>query len=196
MAVFYPFVQRQIWQILMVTLLVIINRLVARYFRKYPYLAVGWFWYLGTLVPVIGIVQVGSQSMADRYAYIPLIGLFVMIVWGMGDMFKKIFSTRVVAIISGMILVTLIIVSRYQVQYWQNTFTLFNHAVNVTKNNSIAHSNLAGALLMKNNVKEAMHHCQTALLLDPTNYNTLVRIAIAYNYWVKKIKPLMPYGWR
>jgi tetratricopeptide (TPR) repeat protein len=76
------------------------------------------------------------------------------------------------------------------VQYWQNTFSLFNHAVNVTENNSIAHSNLAGELLKQNKVKEAMHHCQIALLLDPANYNTLVRIAWAYNLLDEKNKAI------
>jgi predicted negative regulator of RcsB-dependent stress response len=191
LAVIYPYVTMPAWQILViVTLLVIITVIVCKYFLRYPYWAVGWFWYAGTLVPVIGIVQVGSQSMADRYAYIPLIGLFVMIVWGMAYVFKKIFSTKMVAAISGMILVALIIVSCHQVQYWQNTFSLFNHAVNVTENNSIAHSNLAGELLKQNKVKEAMHHCQIALLLDPANYNTLVRIAWAYNLLDEKNKAI------
>jgi len=182
LAVIYPWVTTPAWQIfVIVTLLVIITVIVCKYFLRYPYLAVGWFWYAGTLVPVIGIVQVGSQSMADRYAYIPLIGLFVMMVWGMGDIFKKIFSTKVLAVISGVILVVLLILSCYQVRYWQNNFTLFNHAVNVTENNSIAHSNLAGEFLMQNKVREAMYHCQIALLLVPEDYNTLVRIARAYD---------------
>jgi tetratricopeptide (TPR) repeat protein len=191
LAVIYPWMATPAWQILViVTLLVIITIIVCRYFLRYSYLAVGWFWYLGTLVPVIGIVQIGSQSMADRYAYIPLIGLFVMIVWGMGYVLKKIFSTKVVAIISGMILAALIIVSHYQVQYWRNTFTLFDHAINVTENNSIAHSNLAGELLKRNNVKEAMLHCRAALSLDPNNYNTLVRVARAYSVQGEKNKAI------
>ena len=191
LAVIYPYVATPVWQILMIiTLLVIITICVCKYLLKYPYLAVGWFWYVGTLIPVIGIVQVGNQSMADRYAYIPLIGLFIMIVWGMGHVLEKIFSPKAIAIISGMILVTLIIVSYYQVQYWQNTFTLFNHAVNVTENNSIAHSNLAGELLKQNKVKEALHHCQTALLLDPLDYNTLERAARAYGVLGDKDKAI------
>jgi tetratricopeptide (TPR) repeat protein len=182
LAVIYPYVTTPPWQfIMMATLLVIITVIVCKYFLKYPYLAVGWFWYAGTLVPVIGIVQVGNQSMADRYAYIPFIGLFVMLVWGMGHVLKKIFPTKVVAIISGMILVALIIVSHYQVQYWQNTFTLFKHAVNVTENNPIAQSNLAGELLIQNKAKEAMQHCQIALSLTSLDYNTLVRVARAYS---------------
>jgi protein O-mannosyl-transferase len=191
LAVIYPWVTTPAWQIIViVTLLVIITVIVCKYFLRYPYLAVGWFWYAGTLVPVIGIVQVGSQSMADRYAYIPFIGLFVMLVWGMGDILKKIFSTKVVAIISGMILAALIIVSHYQVQCWRNTFIIFNHAVSVTENNSIAHSNLAGELLKRNNVKEAMRHCQAALLVDTANYNALVRIAWAYNLLDEKNKAI------
>ena len=191
LAVIYPYVNspaEQIW--VMTTLLVTITVIVCKYFLRYPYWAVGWFWYVGTLVPVIGIVQVGSQSMADRYAYIPLIGLFVMTAWGMGYVFRKIFTTKVLAIISGMILVVLIIISCYQVRYWKNNLTLFNHAVAVTKDNVAAHSNIAGELIMQNKVKEALHHCQIALSLDPTNYKTLVKIAWAYYLLDEKDKAI------
>jgi tetratricopeptide (TPR) repeat protein len=191
LAVIYPWVTTPSWQIIvMVTLLVIITIIVCKYFLRYPYLAIGWFWYVGTLIPVIGIVQVGNQSMADRYAYIPFIGLFVMIVWGMGDVFKKIFSTKVVVIISGMTLVALIIVSYHQVQYWQNTFTLFNHVVNVTENNSIAHNNLACELIKQNKVTEAMHHYQIALSINPTNYYAMVGIASVYYQLGEKNKAM------
>ena len=191
LAVFYPLSYISIWQISIAALFLVgVTVFVCKCFRKYPYLLVGWFWYLGTLVPVIGLVQNGSHAMADRYAYIPLIGLFVLIVWGMGDMLKKIFSTKLIAIISGMTLAALIIVSHYQIQYWRNTFTIFNHAVNVTKDNYIAHSYLAGEFLARNNLKETIHHCQIALSLDSTNYNSLVRMATAYELLGEKNKAI------
>jgi tetratricopeptide (TPR) repeat protein len=89
-----------------------------------------------------------------------------------------------------MILIILTIVSCYQVRYWQNNFTLFNHAVNVTDNNFLAHSSLAGELIKQNKIIEAMHHCQIALSLNPANYNTLVRISVAYNLLGEKNKAM------
>jgi tetratricopeptide (TPR) repeat protein len=191
LAVIYPYVATPVWQILMmITLLVIITICVCKYLLKYPYLAVGWFWYAGTLVPVIGIIQAGDQSMADRYAYIPFIGLFMMIVWGMGYVFKKIFSAKVIAGISGAILVALIIVSCHQVRYWQNTFTLFSHAVKVTRNNAIAHRILADELINQNKLKEAMHHCEIGLSLNPANHMMLVSMAWAYYLLDEKNKAI------
>jgi tetratricopeptide (TPR) repeat protein len=161
--------------VLTVTVVVVIN------FRKFPYLATGWFWYLGTLVPVIGIVQVGSQSMADRYAYVPLIGLFIILVWGISDFIKE----RKFKLISGLAALTTVlfmtIAARHQVYYWKDTLALFSRALDVTKNNAFAHSNVAGELLVQNRIDEAMIHCEKALLLNPNDYNTLIRAARGYN---------------
>jgi len=183
LAAFYPLNYNiSLWQVVLSSvLLIVVTISVCTYFRKLPYLLMGWLWYLGTLVPVIGIVQVGDQAMADRYAYIPFIGLFIMLTWGTFDILKKYFSSKITLIIALSVIVALTIASRRQVQYWQNTFTLFSHALNVTQNNYVAHSNVAGELLMQNKVNEAIIHCEKALSLNPNNYNALVRIARAYD---------------
>ncbi|MFZ1982139.1 MAG: tetratricopeptide repeat protein [Smithella sp.] len=182
LAAFYPLNYNiSLWQVIFpALLLIVITVFVSVYFRKSPYLLMGWLWYLGTLVPVIGIVQVGDQAMADRYAYVPFIGLFIMLTWGALAIIRKHFSSRIILIIPLLIITGLTIVAHRQVKYWQNTFTLFSHALDVTQNNAFAHSSVAGQLLMQNKVNEAMLHCEKALLLNPHNYNTLVRIARVY----------------
>jgi tetratricopeptide (TPR) repeat protein len=181
LAVFYPHWNIPIWQILFAAiLLVLITLIVCKYFLRYPYLAVGWFWYLGTLVPVIGIVQAGSQAMADRYAYVPFIGLFVMIVWGMGYALKKKYLAKVTAIISLVVITVLMIFTHYQIKYWENTFTLFNHALNVTDNNYVAHYMIAQELLHKNRIDEAISHYQIAILFDTQKFLPLEGIGRAY----------------
>jgi tetratricopeptide (TPR) repeat protein len=183
LAVFYPFnYNMALWHIILAALpIMLLTVLVLFYVRKFPYLLTGWFWYLGTLVPVIGFVQVGSQSMADRYAYVPLIGLFLMLTWGMGDMLRKRISEKYTVIIAVLIVLGLTMTTYHQIKYWKDTLTLFSHAVDVTKNNAYAHSNVAGELLVQGDVDEAMVHLEKALSLTPDDYNTLVRAARAYH---------------
>ncbi|HUN54594.1 MAG TPA: tetratricopeptide repeat protein [Smithella sp.] len=192
LAAFYPLnYHMSLWQVIFPALwLIVITVFVSIYFRKLPYLLMGWLWYLGTLVPVIGIVQVGDQALADRYAYVPLVGLFIMLTWGAFDIIKKHFSSRIILIISLLIITGLAIAAHRQVKYWQNTFTLFSHALDVTQNNAFAHSSVAGQLLMQNKVDEAMRHCEIALKLNPHSYNTLVRIARAYSMRGEKDKAI------
>ncbi|MGA3279911.1 MAG: tetratricopeptide repeat protein [Smithella sp.] len=192
LAVFYPLNYNiSLWQVIFpALLLIVITVFVSVCFRKSPYLLMGWLWYLGTLVPVIGIVQVGDQAMADRYAYVPFVGLFIMLTWGALAIIKKHFSSRTILIIPLLIITGLTIVAHRQVKYWQNTFTLFSHALDVTQNNTLAHSSVAGQLLMQNKVNEAMLHCEKALLLNPHHYNTLVRIARAYSMRGEKDKAI------
>jgi Tfp pilus assembly protein PilF len=104
------------------------------------YLLVGWLWYLGTLVPVIGIVQVGEQASADRYTYLPSIGLFIMLAWSAAEVIGKIRAGRFVLTISSALIITVLSVcTRVQVSYWRNSMTLFKHAIEVTKNNYMMH---------------------------------------------------------
>ncbi len=121
-------------------------------------------WYLGTLVPVIGLVQAGSQAMADRFTYVPLIGLFIMITWSVPDILAGWRYRRVVLSISaGILLSILMIVTRLQVQHWQNDITLFTHSLNVTANNFLSHSNLGIALAEQGKIQEAISHYAEAL---------------------------------
>jgi len=109
--------------------------------KKLPFLFVGWFWYLGTLIPVIGLLQVGTQAMADRYTYLPSIGITIMLVWGIpllfprADMRKKILFPAGIAYLA-----ILAVLTWQQCGYWKNTNTLFSHALQITKNNHIAYN--------------------------------------------------------
>jgi tetratricopeptide (TPR) repeat protein len=148
--------------------------LVVRWARKHPYLIVGWFWYLGTLVPVSGLVQVGSHAMADRYTYVPLIGLFIMVAWGVSDLVPKWRHRNLVMTIStGFVLSALMVTSWLQVGRWKNSVTLFTHTLKVTSHNVKAHNNLGTALLDQGRLAEAAAHFSEALRINP--YNAALR---------------------
>ena len=147
--------------------LVIITVLVIAARRK-GYLLMGWLWYLGTMVPVIGLVQVGDQAMADRYAYVPLIGLFVMIVWGIADSAGTAKRNQKLAIaVAAVGIVALIGQCARQIGYWQNSITLFSHAIAVTHDNFHAEVNLGGALEEIGRPDEAMGHFYAAVADNP-----------------------------
>jgi protein O-mannosyl-transferase len=179
LSMFYPYqAVLPIWQTLGAGLILgLISFGVLWKWKRYPYLIIGWLWYLGTLVPVIGLVQVGSQSMADRYTYIPLIGLFVMMAWGTPDLLarwpgRKIFS----GFTAGVILMSLSILSWVQVAYWQNSLTLFHHALNVSIRNYKAHDMLGFTLMDEGKLDEAIVHFREAIRLKPqygSAYNNL-----------------------
>jgi tetratricopeptide (TPR) repeat protein len=148
--------------------LVGITVIAIRLLRKAPYFAVGWFWYLGTLVPVIGIVQVGGQAMADRYAYVPLIGIFIIVAWGLPELMAK-WSSRgkVLAILAAIWIPTLMLMTWVQVGHWKNNITIFKHAIRVTDDNAIAHKNLGMALFNKRKLEESISHFMTAIKINP-----------------------------
>ena len=149
LAAFYPFDVNSFafWQVAgCVLLLLVISIFVIRFGRNQKYLPVGWFWFVATLVPVIGLVQVGRQAFADRYTYISYIGLFVMIAWGLPELLSKWPQRKITLGLSMIIsLTTLGICTHRQVSFWNNSFTLFSHAIEVTQNNYIAHNNLGVA---------------------------------------------------
>jgi Tfp pilus assembly protein PilF len=137
-------------------------------FRTKGYLVTGWLWFLGTLVPVIGLIQVGDQAMADRYAYIPLIGIFVMIAWGAADWADARhlgLAPRLVP--AACILVALSLATYRQLSYWTNSYDLWTHALAVTDRNFIAQDNLGGALLLTGKADEAYPHFQAAAEINP-----------------------------
>jgi tetratricopeptide (TPR) repeat protein len=173
LAVFYPHSGRSlpVWQAAgAVLLLLSITVLVLRTVRSHPYLTTGWLWYLGTLVPVIGIVQVGAHALADRYTYVPLIGLFIVMAWGLSDILAKWPHRRAaLATLTAGLLVAFMICSRIQVRYWQNSTTLFQHTLNVTTNNWLAHNNMGNALARQGRLGEAANHYSQALEIKP-NY--------------------------
>jgi tetratricopeptide (TPR) repeat protein len=147
-------------------------------FRQRRPFFVGWFWFLGTLVPMIGLVQIGVHGMADRYAYIPLLGIFVIVCWGAAD-FAKTWHVPTVApaIVATVILLALGAALHRQVGFWNDNVTLWAHAVEVTDGNFTAEDNLAGALIAKGRVDEAMPHLRRARFLRPDDLVSTLNIA-------------------
>jgi len=173
LAVFYPHPgsDLQIWKPVAAGLFLLTVSTVALWVaQRYRYVLVGWLWYLGTLVPVIGLVQVGEQAMADRYTYVPLIGLFIVVVWGFADLVKGWRSRRwVVSVLTTMLVSALMVGSWLQVAHWKNSIKLFKHALDVTTNNYVAHYTLGHALALQGNLAGAIFHCNEALQINP-NY--------------------------
>jgi tetratricopeptide (TPR) repeat protein len=177
LAVFYPYEHSfPLWQILLSCFILIGITIVVTYaIRKLPFLFVGWFWYLGTLIPVIGLVQVGKQALADRYTYLPSIGIAIMLAWGIPllfpreDMRKKILFPAGIACLAIMAFLTW-----RQCGYWKNSIELWNHALQVTKDNYIAHNSLGVALIDEGKIEEAIDHYNKAIHM---NHNYI----IAYN---------------
>ncbi len=136
--------------------------------RHRPYLLTGWLWYLIMLAPVIGIIQVGSQTRADRYSYLPQIGLYLLLTWAAAELCAGWRHRRVMlGGCSAVILAALIIRARAQTSYWQNSETLWTHTLACTSGNSVAQNNFGDALLQRGDVDEAMAHFQKALQLNP-----------------------------
>ncbi len=138
--------------------------------KRQPWFATGWFWYLGALVPVIGIVQVGGQALADRYTYIPLIGIFICVVWAASDFLAGArFAKPVLATAGVLVIVACAIATHRQVEYWRNNFTLFDHALAVTSDNAVAHYHVGAELEEQGKYELALTHFRAALACDP-NY--------------------------
>jgi tetratricopeptide (TPR) repeat protein len=128
---------------------------------------VGWLWYLGTLVPVIGLVQVGDQARADRYTYIPLIGIFIIVSWGMADLARRKRLARPMVAFAATTVACFSLLAWHQVAYWRSSATLWRHAVEATEGSALAHGNLGVALLEEGNVDGAIPEFEEALRLDP-----------------------------
>jgi Flp pilus assembly protein TadD len=173
LAVFYPYPKTlPLWQVSGAGLLLVcISFLALRALKSKPYLAVGWLWYIGTLVPVIGLVQAGLwPATADRFAYVPLIGLFMAIAWGVPDLvFRWRRRKAGLAVIAATLFPILMITTWLQIQHWQNGVTLFTHNLNVSHNNSLAHNELGNALKQEGKFGKAMFHYSKALQINP-NY--------------------------
>ncbi len=141
--------------------------------RRRPYVFVGWFWYVGTLVPVIGLVQVGTQSMADRYTYVPLVGLFLIVAFGARDFLQGVAPARqaaaraIVAAASVAVFSAMIALTVRQVGFWRDELTLFSRPFAVTTDNYIAHYNYGNALSTRNRFLEAIEQYELALALKP-----------------------------
>ncbi len=170
LAVLYPYPGYWAWPAILVAgfFLVVASLAVIQRRRERPYFAVGWFWFLGMLVPVIGLVQVGVQSMADRYTYLPAVGVFIIIAWGVSDFFQARAYDQIILKTSGILAVACCAaVTLHQLQFWRDGETLFKRTLAVTSNNAIAHYNLGMALLEQKKVDEAGEHFAEGARLMP-----------------------------
>lgn len=167
----YPYSWNDVpwWQPLLGAALVVAGSAFTLYFLgRRPAWFVGWAWYLGTLLPVIGIVQVGSQAMADRYTYFPQIGVLILFVWGLGELTEgRPRATAAVAVAATVVITASIALTATQVAYWRTSATLFSHAVQVTRNNFVAYSNLGMALIDEGREDEGRELVARALKLSP-----------------------------
>jgi len=184
LAVFYPFDTKSFafWQVGMcVLLLLVISIFVIRFGRNHKYLPVGWFWFVVTLVPVIGFVQVGWQAMADRYTYISYIGLFIMIAWGLPELLSK-WPQRKIALGLSMViaLIPLGICSHKQISYWNNSFTLLSHALDVTQNNYIAYFGLGVAYANLGCWQDEIEAYKQTIRIQPDYADAHFNLGVAY----------------
>ncbi|HWB13234.1 MAG TPA: tetratricopeptide repeat protein [Pirellulales bacterium] len=167
LAAFYPYIylSHAVGPLVLSTLcLVMVTLWAFRRLRRQPYLMVGWMWYLGTLVPVIGLVQVGGQAIADRYTYIPLIGVFIALVWAAGDLVRRWNVHRgLVAVAAGVALILLGSLTWKQIGYWYDSITLWQHAAAVSPQNPKIYASIGSALLDKQRYEEARQYLQAAL---------------------------------
>ncbi|MEN6422442.1 MAG: tetratricopeptide repeat protein, partial [Smithella sp.] len=150
------------------------------------FLFVGWFWYLGTLVPVIGLIQVGTQAMADRYTYLPSVGIAIMFFWGIFALIKNERIRRKI-LLPGILIVLIImsVLTWRQCGYWKDSIMLFNHALRMTKENYIAHNHLASALVKKRKLDRAIYHYNEAILINPHYTHAYYNRGIAYYLYGK-----------
>ena len=185
LAVFYPHPRAAlpVWQtVAAAALLALASVLVIRFARRRPYLATGWLWYLGTLLPVIGLVQVGVQAMADRYTYVPLIGLFIIIAWGVPDLVslgKKPSRSRYLGVPAVAVIAALAICTWIQTGHWRDSIVLFEKALASTSGNYVAHHNLGVALQDQGRLGDAIAHYRTALRLLPDYADAHRNLAVA-----------------
>ncbi len=190
LAILYPYPHSiAMWKVITsAVFLAAITTLVVKY-REHRYLPAGWFWYLGTMVPMIGLVQVGNQAMADRYAYLPLLGLFVMVVWGVADLFAARQSTirkegvedvsakidtesqpssaMILGAIGACVIVALAAATYVQLSYWRDNLTLWTHALAVAPDNFVAENNVGAVLAQQGRYEEAVAHLRAASAIEP-----------------------------
>ena len=157
-----------------------LSAIAVLYARRFPFFFTGWFWFVGTLIPVIGLVQVGVQSMADRYTYVPLIGLFIIFVWGLGEtgMSRHVPKT-LIAVLTAMVLVVSALQTRNQLSYWRDNETLFRHTLAVTKDNYVAYNNLGTWLAKRGRVTEARDCFIKAFRINPNDSDVLYNLGNA-----------------
>jgi Flp pilus assembly protein TadD len=182
LAFFYPFpVSIPLWKIAGSLLIMLVLSVAAiRTRHSFPYLAVGWFWFLITLVPVIGLIQVGGQSMADRYTYIPITGLFMAATWGASDLLKVFrYRKAILALIAGAVIFASILLTWRQIGYWRDNISVYQHTLHVTSGDYLIHSFLGAALADNGELDAALHEHSEALRLHPNDTTVHYNLALA-----------------
>jgi protein O-mannosyl-transferase len=171
----YPDAVSLSWVLVAIPVLAAITAFVLVLRRTQPYLLVGWFWYLGTLLPVIGLIQVGPQARADRFTYVPQIGILLMVVWGVYELARRLPNPRVVlAPLGTAAIVACTLISMRQVHIWSDSVTLWEHTLRLTRDNGIAHYNLGVQFVGTDRVDDGIRQLREAVRLEP-------RYAIAHN---------------
>ena len=182
LALFYPYNPVPLWRVLVYSAIVfIISIFAVKTIKKAPFIFMGWFWYLGTLIPVIGLVQVGGQAMADRYTYIPSIGFFIILVWGLYDILNRIENkNRLFSFSAIVILIVLCGQTFIQVSYWRDNIVLYTHASKITKNNYKAHSLLAWEYFKRGDIDQALENCLLSIQMAPRYTTAYINLANIY----------------
>ena len=180
LAVLYPYPHAlPAWQVAVSAIFLLAITFAVLKSRERRYLLVGWFWYLGTMVPMIGLVQVGNQAMADRYAYLPMIGLFIMIVWAGAEFAAAHPAAKKYLVIATLaVLLALSADTRAQIGYWHDSFSLWSHTLAVTQNNFVAENNLADALIKAGRKEEAVTHFRDAASIEPGDPTSQLNLGI------------------
>jgi len=182
LAILYPMTWSfPLWEVIGSLIILLIVSLVAmRAGRQHPYLAVGWFWFLVALLPVIGLIRVGDQSMADRYTYIPSIGLFIMAAWGIPDLARTFkYRKSLLILLAGTVLIASAVLTRQQLGFWRDDISIYRHALQITADNYIIHNNLGTALDDKGDPDGALKEYREALRIKPDYINALNNLGLA-----------------
>jgi protein O-mannosyl-transferase len=159
--------------------------------RRRPYLLMGWLWFLGTLVPVIGLVQVGGQAMADRYTYLPSLGVLLLTVWGGCELIRRWkYQAMASSVAGGTAVVLCLALTQRQLGYWQNSELLFQHALDVTEDNVLAHKNLGDALYQQGHIVDAIGQFQEALRLNPDDAMSHYDLGTAFSQQGRNVEAI------
>jgi tetratricopeptide (TPR) repeat protein len=184
LAALYPFPSAMLpaWKLALEGLFLLgVTILSLRQARTRPYLLVGWFWYLITLAPVIGLLQVGMQSRADRYTYVPHFGLLIALVWSLWQLVPETRRVLVVGLIGSALCIPCVYLTRVQVGYWENSPTLWDHTLAVTgPDNIVAQMNYGHALQRAHQYDQAIVHLENAIRLDPQYETALAMLGAIY----------------
>ncbi len=175
----HPGYSLKLWQVVAAGLGLLAITALVIWWRRYRYLPVGWFWFLGTMVPTIGFIQVGRQALADRYAYQSFLGLFIIVCWGVADWARqRHLPTALLPTVSVAVLLVLTVLTHRQISYWSDNLTLWSHDLQVTRNNWMAEEMVGGILFNAGHREEAIAHYRAAAAIMPTDSGSNLAIAI------------------